>query len=56
VCPFAPTGHPPDAIEGHVRGLAEGGSRHCLLGLTGSGQTFTMASVIARAGRTARVL
>jgi len=56
VCPFAPTGHQPGAIEGLVRGLAEGVPRQCLLGITGSGKTFTMASVIARSGRTALVL
>jgi len=56
VCPFEPTGHQPGAIEGLVRGLEEGVPRQCLLGITGSGKTFTMASVIARSGRPALVL
>ena len=55
-CPFAPTGNQPAAIEGLVEGL-QGAARHqTLLGITGSGKTFTMASVIARLDRPALIL
>ena len=43
-CAFDPTGHQPQAIDGLVRGLEEGARHQCLLGLTGSGKTFTMAT------------
>ncbi|MEM9802727.1 MAG: excinuclease ABC subunit UvrB [Planctomycetota bacterium] len=55
-CPFEPTGHQPQAIDALVRGLEEGARHQCLLGITGSGKTFTMASTIARSGRPAIVL
>ena len=56
VCPFEPMGDQPQAIETLVQGL-RGGDRHqCLLGITGSGKTFTMASVIANVGKPAIVL
>ena len=55
-CPFEPTGHQPQAIETLVRGLAGGAPHQTLLGITGSGKTFTMASAIAQAGRPALVL
>ncbi|MGI6098812.1 MAG: excinuclease ABC subunit UvrB [Kiritimatiellia bacterium] len=47
VAPYAPTGDQPEAIATLVRGLQEGCQRLCLEGVTGSGKTFTMASVIA---------
>ena len=55
-CPFEPTGHQPQAIDALVRGLEEGVRHQCLLGITGSGKTFTVASTIARSGRPAIVL
>jgi len=56
VCPFAPTGDQPAAIAQLSRGLAEGLRHQCLLGITGSGKTFTMAAVIERTNRPALVL
>ncbi len=55
-CPFEPTGHQPQAIDALVEGLAEGKAHQCLLGITGSGKTFTVASTIARSERPAIVL
>jgi excinuclease ABC subunit B len=46
--PYDPAGDQPAAIEGLVDGLADGLSFQTLLGVTGSGKTFTMANVIAR--------
>ncbi len=54
--PFAPAGDQPQAIERLLEGLADGLSSQTLLGVTGSGKTFTMANVIARSGRPALVL
>jgi excinuclease ABC subunit B len=48
VSDFQPTGDQPEAIEGLVQGLQEGKHRQTLLGVTGSGKTFTMANVIER--------
>ncbi len=56
VSPFAPTGDQPEAIDGLTAGLEAGERFQTLLGVTGSGKTFTMANVIARAGRPALVL
>lgn len=56
VCPFEPMGHQPGAIDGLVRGIQEGARHQCLLGITGSGKTFTIAQAIARSGRPALVL
>ncbi|MEC8495412.1 MAG: DEAD/DEAH box helicase family protein, partial [Planctomycetota bacterium] len=56
VCPFEPMGHQPVAIDGLVRGIQEGARHQCLLGITGSGKTFTIAQAIARSGRPALVL
>ena len=53
--PFAPAGDQPAAIEKLVEGISDGLSFQTLLGVTGSGKTFTMASVIARLGRPAIV-
>ena len=53
--PFAPAGDQPTAIEGLIEGLNDGLSFQTLLGVTGSGKTYTMANVIARAGRPAIV-
>ena len=46
VSQFAPKGDQPTAIESLVRGLAEGARHQVLLGITGSGKTFTVANVI----------
>ena len=54
--PFAPSGDQPEAIAHLVEGLEDGLSFQTLLGVTGSGKTFTMANVIARTGRPALVL
>jgi excinuclease ABC subunit B len=53
--PYAPAGDQPTAIEQLVTGLRDGESFQTLLGVTGSGKTFTMANVIARMGRPAIV-
>ena len=56
VSPHAPAGDQPQAIEDLCRGL-EGGEKHqVLLGVTGSGKTFTIANVIARMNRPTLVL
>ena len=54
--PFEPAGDQPEAITKLVEGLEDGLSFQTLLGVTGSGKTFTMANVIARTGRPALVL
>src|SRR5881392_1132134 len=54
--PFEPSGDQPEAIEKLVQGLSDGLSFQTLLGVTGSGKTYTMANVIARTGRPALVL
>ncbi len=54
--PFLPAGDQPEAIDKLIEGLRDGLSFQTLLGVTGSGKTFTMANVIARTGRTALVL
>ena len=46
--PYEPTGDQPQAIEELVRGFKEGNQFETLLGVTGSGKTFTMANVIAQ--------
>jgi excinuclease ABC subunit B len=55
-CPFEPTGHQPDAIAGLVKGLESGERHQTLLGITGSGKTFTMAKTIEAVGRPTLVL
>ena len=54
--PYAPAGDQPEAIERLVEGIHDGLAFQTLLGVTGSGKTFTMANVIARCGRPALVL
>ncbi|MEI8164670.1 MAG: excinuclease ABC subunit UvrB [Betaproteobacteria bacterium] len=54
--PFAPAGDQPEAIRLLTEGFNDGLSFQTLLGVTGSGKTFTMANVIARLGRPALVL
>ena len=53
--PYAPAGDQPQAIDKLVEGVADGEVFQTLLGVTGSGKTFTMANVIARLGRPAIV-
>jgi len=54
--PFEPAGDQPTAIAQLVEGLNDGLAFQTLLGVTGSGKTFTMANVIARTGRPAIVM
>src|SRR5438874_2761735 len=54
--PFLPAGDQPEAIDKLVEGIDDGLSFQTLLGVTGSGKTYTMANVIARTGRPALVL
>ena len=54
--PYRPTGDQPQAIDTLVRGLDLGLAEQVLLGVTGSGKTFTMANVIARVNRPTLVL
>ncbi|MFZ9407188.1 MAG: excinuclease ABC subunit UvrB [Burkholderiaceae bacterium] len=54
--PFPPAGDQPAAIDRLTEGLSDGLSFQTLLGVTGSGKTYTMANVIARSGRPALVL
>ncbi|MHC4831382.1 MAG: excinuclease ABC subunit UvrB, partial [Planctomycetota bacterium] len=56
VTPFTPTGHQPEAIDRLTERLAAGEEHQVLLGVTGSGKTFTMANVIAKANRPALVI
>jgi len=56
VADFAPAGDQPEAIAGLVEGLNDGLARQTLLGVTGSGKTFTVASVIAELQRPAIIL
>jgi excinuclease ABC subunit B len=56
VSQHAPTGDQPAAIESLVRGIRGGEKHQTLLGITGSGKTFTMANVIAQAGLPTLVL
>ncbi|KIQ36293.1 excinuclease ABC subunit B [Variovorax paradoxus] len=53
--PYPPAGDQPKAIDGLVDGVNDGEVFQTLLGVTGSGKTFTMANVIARLGRPAIV-
>jgi excinuclease ABC subunit B len=54
--PFEPAGDQPEAIAQLVEGIRDGLSFQTLLGVTGSGKTFTMANVIAQLGRPAMVM
>jgi excinuclease ABC subunit B len=56
VSPYSPAGDQPAAIEKLVEGLRSGRGQQTLLGVTGSGKTFTMANVIAQIGKPALVL
>ena len=54
--PFQPTGDQPQAIEALVQGINAGDEAQTLLGVTGSGKTFTMANIIARCNRPTLIL
>lgn len=54
--PFPPAGDQPQAIDKLTQGINEGMKFQTLLGVTGSGKTYTMANVIARTGRPAIVM
>ena len=56
VSPYRPAGDQPAAIEALVHGVDEGRAAQVLMGVTGSGKTFTMANVIAQVGRPTLVL
>ena len=54
--PFQPTGDQPQAIKQLLSGIEKGEAAQVLLGVTGSGKTFTMANVIAQANRPTLIL
>ena len=56
VSPYTPTGDQPEAIEALTKGILLGERMQTLLGVTGSGKTFTMANVIANVNRPTLVL
>lgn len=56
VSEYAPTGDQPEAIDSLVKGFEEGKKHQTLLGVTGSGKTFTMANVIAKLNKPTIIL
>jgi excinuclease ABC subunit B len=56
VAPFEPAGGQPEAIEKLIAGLSQGEAHQVLLGITGSGKTFTLANVINRVQRPTLIL
>jgi len=56
VSPFKPTGDQPQAIEELTDGILRGDKAQTLLGVTGSGKTFTMANIIEKVNRPTLVL
>jgi excinuclease ABC subunit B len=54
--PFKPTGDQPQAIKGLMSGLERGHKKQTLLGVTGSGKTFTLANIIAQSQKPALVI
>jgi excinuclease ABC subunit B len=54
--PYQPAGDQPQAVEKLTAGIKDGKKYQTLLGITGSGKTFTIASLIARSGRPALVI
>ncbi len=56
ISPYRPMGDQPEAIDSLVKGIENGIEEQVLLGVTGSGKTFTMANVIARLNRPTLVL
>ena len=53
---YQPTGDQPQAIEKLARGVLDGMKEQTLMGVTGSGKTFTMANIIARCNRPTLIL
>ncbi|OFX03077.1 MAG: excinuclease ABC subunit B, partial [Alphaproteobacteria bacterium RIFCSPLOWO2_02_42_7] len=53
---FAPAGDQPSAIESLIQGINQGERDQVLLGVTGSGKTFTMAQIIAREGKPSLII
>ena len=53
---YKPTGDQPEAIDKLVEGIEKGDKEQVLLGVTGSGKTFTMANIIERVNRPTLVL
>ena len=53
---YKPTGDQPQAIEALANGIEQGKKEQVLLGVTGSGKTFTMANIIANVNRPTLVL
>ena len=56
VCPFSPAGDQPQAIEKLVEGIESGLAFQTLLGVTGSGKTFTLANTIAKLNKPTLIL
>ena len=56
VADFKPTGDQPEAIESAVRGINEGMTQQTLMGVTGSGKTFTMACIVEKVQRPTLVI
>jgi len=56
VSSYKPTGDQPEAIEKLVDGIKNGAKQQTLLGVTGSGKTFTMANIIAKVNKPTLVL
>ena len=56
VSDFKPTGDQPQAIDALTKGLTDGLKHQTLLGVTGSGKTFTMAQIVERVQRPALVI
>ncbi len=56
IAPYTPTGDQPQAIEELIEGVNNGDKFQCLLGVTGSGKTFTMANVIQQLNRPTLIL
>ncbi len=56
VSPFSPTGDQPEAIERLSKGILNGEMEQTLLGVTGSGKTFTMANIIANVNKPTLIL
>lgn len=56
VSPFKPTGDQPEAIKSLVEGVKKGYKEQTLMGVTGSGKTFTMANIIAELNRPTLIL
>ena len=56
VSKFKPTGDQPQAIEALAEGVLRGDNEQTLMGVTGSGKTFTMANIIQKVNKTTLVL